>query len=429
MASLSFMRHASPFAEPDKPPPPVVLLLLHTDLDVHTSTGLVIHEDLEQSATKTVMFAPDVAHTYPPPPIFKEKIPVPTMLTSKIIENHQGWEPKERETGIIKTTVHALVDQLLDTTKALADQDPALVEEVFRQAAQMHPDLRKYEDDWATRCIVQARLKATAAQAANKAVKAVVADAVEIGQRRRKRNQQNANFGVRADGLGARRGSRRDYLDDLIASDDHCIVTSSPITPRFLTTTNPTANVHERSVRSTAFTRLAKLQDIVCWSRRFGRDSGGLNNLGFDTEVATSGGQVVAGAGAGAGLMRTTYRLTSEKLPIPLTLLVRSLASLELLGMPGLDVGGRKRRRTLRLWRRRKYTSPGASCGYGFALMNTGSTRQGKKTRRKGKHSQVRKRPKGGMRAECTAGGEKWGEAGTPGAGHAVETTMQATTP
>jgi hypothetical protein len=101
----SFVHYASPFAETEKPPPPVVLLLLQTDLNVHTSTGLLIHEDLEHlvpSAKKTVVFAPAVQHTYPPPPIFEHTIPAPAMLTRKILEHHDAWEGGERETVIIK---------------------------------------------------------------------------------------------------------------------------------------------------------------------------------------------------------------------------------------------------------------------------------------------------------------------------------------
>ncbi|KAJ7323500.1 hypothetical protein DFH08DRAFT_817530 [Mycena albidolilacea] len=184
----SVVRYASPFAETEKPPPPVVLLLLQTDLNVHTSTGLVIHEDLDHpvpSAKKTVVFAPVHRHTYPPPPIFEDVIPTPTMLTRKIIEHHEAWECGERETAIIKTTVHTLVEKLLDMTKSLSDQDPELMQEVFRQAAQMHPDLCKYENNWATRCIVQARLKATSSNASNKVAKEVVADVIQIGRRTR----------------------------------------------------------------------------------------------------------------------------------------------------------------------------------------------------------------------------------------------------
>ncbi|KAJ7860870.1 hypothetical protein B0H14DRAFT_2576429 [Mycena olivaceomarginata] len=178
----SVVRYGYPFAETEKPPPPVVLLLLQTDLNVSTSTGL---------RQKTVVFAPVLEHAYPPPPIFEEKIPTPTMLTRKVIENHAAWEGGDRETIIIKTTVHTLVDKLLDTTKSLSDQDPELVQEVFQRAAQMHPDLGKYENNWATRCIVQARLKATSSNASNKAVKEVMADVIQMGRRTRtKSNKQ-----------------------------------------------------------------------------------------------------------------------------------------------------------------------------------------------------------------------------------------------
>ncbi|KAJ6601697.1 hypothetical protein DFH09DRAFT_1069260 [Mycena vulgaris] len=197
----SYVRYASPFAETERPPPPVVLLLLQTDLIMHASTGLVIHEDLEtlvSSTKKTVVFAPAsiLEHMYPPPPIFEQTIPAPTMLTRKILEKHDTWEGGERETAIIKTTVHALVDKLLDTTKALSDQDTELVQEVFRQAAQVHPDLCKYENNWATRCVVQARLKATSSNASNKTAKEVVTgvtNIVQAGRRTRSGSKQILN--------------------------------------------------------------------------------------------------------------------------------------------------------------------------------------------------------------------------------------------
>ncbi|KAJ6537914.1 hypothetical protein B0H19DRAFT_1079015 [Mycena capillaripes] len=181
-----FVRHPSPFVETEPLPPPVVLLLSQTDLNLHTSTGLVIHEHLElvPSAKKTVVFAPasTLEHTYPPPLIFENTIPVPRMLTRKIIENHATWEADQKETALIKTFVHALVDKLLDTTKPFPDQDTGPLEEVFRQAAQMHPILRKYENNWATCCIIQARLKNTSSSASTKAAKEAVANVANIVQ-------------------------------------------------------------------------------------------------------------------------------------------------------------------------------------------------------------------------------------------------------
>jgi hypothetical protein len=113
----SVVRYGYPFAETEKPPPPVVLLLLQTDLNVSTSMGLVIHEDLDNpvpSAKKTVVFAPVLEHAYPPPPIFEEKIPTPTMLTRKVIENHAAWEGGDRETIIIKVRLVYLTFYLLN---------------------------------------------------------------------------------------------------------------------------------------------------------------------------------------------------------------------------------------------------------------------------------------------------------------------------
>ncbi|KAJ7660085.1 hypothetical protein B0H14DRAFT_2659169 [Mycena olivaceomarginata] len=139
----SVVRYGSPFVETEKLSPLVVLLLLQTNLNLSTSTGLVIHEDLEHpvlSAKKTVVFTPVLKHT----------------------------------------TVHALVDKLLDTTKSLSDQDPELVQEVF-SATQMHLDLSKCENNWATCCIVQAHLKATSSNASNKVAKEVMADVIQMG--------------------------------------------------------------------------------------------------------------------------------------------------------------------------------------------------------------------------------------------------------
>ncbi|KAJ7220376.1 hypothetical protein C8J57DRAFT_1254212 [Mycena rebaudengoi] len=152
----SSMRHASPFVETEKPPLPVVLLLLQTDLNIHTSTGLLIHEDLENpilSAKKTVVFtlAPLLEHTYPPPPTpicegldTIPKIACPRQLTHKILERHVAWKGGEQETNRIKmrllyilflpTEYTMPVDKLLDTTKSLLDQDEALVDEVFSAA-------------------------------------------------------------------------------------------------------------------------------------------------------------------------------------------------------------------------------------------------------------------------------------------------------
>ncbi|KAJ6553887.1 hypothetical protein B0H10DRAFT_1968038 [Mycena sp. CBHHK59/15] len=185
----SFVRHPSPFVETEPPPPPVVLLLSQTDLNTPTSTGLVIHEDLElvPSAKKTVVFAPGstLEYTYPPPPIFTVQIPIPPGLTRDIIENHKtwegevSWEDRVKLTAAIKAAVHALVEQFLDTTKVFSDQRKVPVEEVYRQAAQKYPILGKYEDNWLVRCIATARLKSTSAHAKTLATKEAVIDVKE----------------------------------------------------------------------------------------------------------------------------------------------------------------------------------------------------------------------------------------------------------
>ncbi|KAJ7732818.1 hypothetical protein B0H14DRAFT_3517559 [Mycena olivaceomarginata] len=181
-----------PLRKQKSPPPPVVLLLLQTDLTTHPSAGLMIHEDLERpvpSTKKTVAFAPVLQHKYPPLPNFEVLIPCPTELTRKILEHHAAWEGSPHETAIIKTTVHALVEKLLDTTRSLSDQDSELVQDVYRQAAQVHPDLRRYEDNWVTRCIIQARLKSTSAAASSKATQAVT-DLIQTGRRTRSKSKK-----------------------------------------------------------------------------------------------------------------------------------------------------------------------------------------------------------------------------------------------
>ncbi|KAJ7818126.1 hypothetical protein B0H14DRAFT_3474107 [Mycena olivaceomarginata] len=68
-----------------------------------------------------------------------------------------------------------------DGSRGPYDQIPKSAD--FFSAAQMHPDLGKYENNWATCCIVQAHLKATSSNASNKAAKEVVADVIQIGRR------------------------------------------------------------------------------------------------------------------------------------------------------------------------------------------------------------------------------------------------------
>ncbi|KAJ7036007.1 hypothetical protein C8F04DRAFT_1258372 [Mycena alexandri] len=64
---------------------------------------------------------------------------------------------------------------MLDTTKCITDQDTQLVQEVYQQAAQMHPILQEYQGNWATNCILQAHLKSTS-QAAKKVAEAEEAE-------------------------------------------------------------------------------------------------------------------------------------------------------------------------------------------------------------------------------------------------------------
>ncbi|KAJ7456803.1 hypothetical protein B0H11DRAFT_2243966 [Mycena galericulata] len=209
----SIVRHASPFAETEQPPPPVVLLILQTDVEhISTGPGLLMHEDLE-SAKKRVAFAPSPEHTYPPPPILTKKIKKPDQVTRKIVENHHGWQSSESDTEEIKKTVHGLVQSLLDTNKPVTDQKDEDLDKVYRQAALAHPVLHKYDDNWATYCIVQAHLKSTAATAAKlkRALREVVASAADHTDRRTRSTKQFIAMDVDPDipnDNGDRRGNR-----------------------------------------------------------------------------------------------------------------------------------------------------------------------------------------------------------------------------
>ncbi|KAJ7736641.1 hypothetical protein B0H16DRAFT_1730688 [Mycena metata] len=190
----SFVCLASPFAALEPPPPAVVQLLIQTDLNAPTFTGLLIHEDLNDlvpPAKKRVVFATTPHNSYPPPSILPDTIPPPPGLTRRTLENHDAWTIEAAETAVIKTTVHNLADAILDTTKCITDQDKKLLDQVYQEAAQMHPLLREYQGNWATNCILQAHLKITT-QAAKKMAEAkeaeqLLAAANEVVAKRRSR--------------------------------------------------------------------------------------------------------------------------------------------------------------------------------------------------------------------------------------------------
>jgi hypothetical protein len=110
-------------------------------------------------------------------------------------------------------TIYKLVDKILDTSQSLKYQDPELVAKVYKQvsilgiivscrsiftviqAIQMHPILRNYEDNWATKCIIGAHLKTTAQNAVKEAETAKKAlttmkDFLDTGRRTRSRPTQ-----------------------------------------------------------------------------------------------------------------------------------------------------------------------------------------------------------------------------------------------
>ncbi|KAJ7744348.1 hypothetical protein B0H16DRAFT_1727291 [Mycena metata] len=164
--SLVRSHSVSPFAAKKAPPAPVVLLLSQTTLHMPTSPGHLIHEDLKTPVKKLKKVAFAVTpHTYPPPSIVPNLIPTPRHLSTKTVENHKGWTMAATDTELIKRTVHRLTDQLLDTTQCYSKQAQTPLLLVYERALEMHPDLREFENKWATRCIIMAHLKATAATA------------------------------------------------------------------------------------------------------------------------------------------------------------------------------------------------------------------------------------------------------------------------
>ncbi|KAJ7691835.1 hypothetical protein B0H16DRAFT_1752188 [Mycena metata] len=127
-----------------------------------TSPGRLIHEDLKTAVKKPkkVVFAAVADHTYPPPLIVPNVIPTPRHLSTKTVENHKGWTIGATETDVIKRTVHQLTDHLLDTTQCYSKQAQTPLLLVHERALEMHPVLHEFENEWATRCIIMAHLKA-----------------------------------------------------------------------------------------------------------------------------------------------------------------------------------------------------------------------------------------------------------------------------
>ncbi|KAJ7148974.1 hypothetical protein C8R43DRAFT_952218 [Mycena crocata] len=211
----------SPYAEVHPPPPPKVMLLSATDLHLPASR-LISHEDLVftsasdaethdkgvTTAPSTVSKSPKVTkaltfaelHPYPPKPSSsrqsvppsgrrggsespltdldeilssnssgsdvnvvpaRKKIACPTGLTRKTLAKHEEWKQKEEVTRAITKFVHKLADKYLDIEDALANQDSAIVKDVYRRAKVAYPVLKNYAQNWPTRCILQAHLKIT----------------------------------------------------------------------------------------------------------------------------------------------------------------------------------------------------------------------------------------------------------------------------
>lgn len=73
------------------------------------------------------------------------------------LETCLGWDTKEFR--VVRRYVRSLVDEHLDSSKALSFQDPEALEVVYEKAADKYPRLNNYADQWASKDLVRGILK------------------------------------------------------------------------------------------------------------------------------------------------------------------------------------------------------------------------------------------------------------------------------
>ncbi|KAJ7437625.1 hypothetical protein B0H11DRAFT_2255239 [Mycena galericulata] len=216
----TIIRHDSPHSQAQPPPAPVVMLFSATDLHLPTLPALMIHEDLhmkaepaasapdtERKSSKVVAFtgaavavdsqprssAPPASshrartpstHRRPTPardrslsPLSSigsedeseaslgDKITAPTAVCRQNIKKHPEWIENAEQTKKITAYIKKLADSMLDKTRAFTNQNKHKVKQVYQQTNKEFPCMRKYQDNWATKCILSAHLKIKASAA------------------------------------------------------------------------------------------------------------------------------------------------------------------------------------------------------------------------------------------------------------------------
>ncbi|KAJ7755279.1 hypothetical protein DFH07DRAFT_773397 [Mycena maculata] len=222
----TIIRHDSPYSQAQPPPAPVVMLFSATDLHLPTLPALIIHEDLymkaepaastpdtKRKSSKVVTFtgatvarvvhsqprssappasshrAPTPSTQWRPTPVcdrslsplssvgsedeseasLGDKIAAPIALSRQTIKKHSEWIESDEQTKKITAYIKKLADSMLDKTQAFTNQNDNKVKQLYRQTNKEFPCMQRYQDNWATKCILQAHLKIKASAAKNHA--------------------------------------------------------------------------------------------------------------------------------------------------------------------------------------------------------------------------------------------------------------------
>ncbi|KAJ7259351.1 hypothetical protein C8J57DRAFT_1233713 [Mycena rebaudengoi] len=204
----AMVQHDSPYADAQLPPPPVVMLLSATALHLPTFRPLLSQEDLTVTSApvpKSLAFAqateakpgasahtPSSRRSAPPPAappsergdspltnmsdnendtngsdsdgdgdggdVITPKIDCPKGLTCMTLAKHKAWAHGDL-TNEITAHVHILAKKYLDTSEVYSNQNRTALKDVYRKAKAAYPVLKEYNNNWPTKCILQAHLK------------------------------------------------------------------------------------------------------------------------------------------------------------------------------------------------------------------------------------------------------------------------------
>ncbi|KAJ7840030.1 hypothetical protein B0H13DRAFT_1910894 [Mycena leptocephala] len=196
----TIIRHNSPYADAPPPPPPVVMLLSATVLHLPAFQPLLSQEALTVTPAPMAADAKAAGKSVPPPsaapshergdsPLTEmdddesetggssdsdggdataPKIASPKGVTRLTLAKHKEWVHGHL-TNEITSHVHQLARKFLDTSEVFTHQDRAALKDVYRRAKVAYPDLRKYDNNWPIKCILQAHLKITKTASKNAA--------------------------------------------------------------------------------------------------------------------------------------------------------------------------------------------------------------------------------------------------------------------